>query len=79
MSQALSVAVRNRRPWPDEAKRRLVKALGNSPALYKLTTEDLWMRYLDTLGIRPRAPLVERMRAYAPEYPPRWAALKLPE
>lgn len=66
------------RTWADESRRRLLVALGNTPAVQILSTLDLWTLYLNAAGIRPGQSLRDRLDVLAPDYPTEYAALLLP-
>lgn len=76
MTTLLSQATAGR-TWRDEERRRLLVALGAGASLSSLTNLGLWDKYLNALNVRPSEVLAARLRAYAPEYPPTWAGLKL--
>lgn len=76
--QASAALAGTTRTWQDETRRRLLVALGNTPALQAIGTLDLWTRYLNAAGVRAGQSLADRIGAFAPDYPLEFAALLLP-
>lgn len=73
VSQALAGS---RLTWLEETRRRLLVVLGNTPAMQRKSTLDLWLSYLTILGYTVGA-VVERQAKWAPGVPREYAALNI--
>lgn len=76
--QASTALAGTTRTWIEETRRRLLVALGDTPALQPIGTLDLWTRYLNAAGVRTGQSLADRIGFFAPDYPLEYAALLLP-
>lgn len=73
VSQALAGS---RLTWLEETRRRLLVVLGNTAALQRKSTLDLWLTYLTTIGYTVGS-VLERQQKWAPGVPPSYAALNI--